>query len=182
MLVHFGWMAILLACIAGAATMLRWPMKARQSYSENVARERSSRRTFAAWMTVVTLLFYWFLLHWLGPARGMGAGYYAVVWCMFICQLVLAWVPATHGRAMLVHNITSYGLALLMPVLLIILAITSMPALHMFQMAAVVAFVGYEAIVMCLFFFQPAARRYFLWFQISLMLAVWATVLIVAHG
>lgn len=179
---HIGWIAIMIAIVAGAITMWKWPMNPRRSYSENIARYTASRYVFAVWMTVVTVLFYWFLLGWLGPQRGLGTVYYGLVWLMFLCQLTLAWVPATKGGAMLVHNIASYGLVVLMPVMLGVMTITSTVALGSLQLLVIISFIVYESIVFGLFFFAPAARQVFLWFQISLMVAVWATILIVAYS
>lgn len=181
-LLHFGWISIASAVLAGAITMWLWPMERDRSFSENVARRRASIIAFAVWLPVVTVLHYGFLIGWLGPTREMGASYYVVAWIMFAFQLLLAWAPATKGVSMLVHNVTSYGLVLLMPVLMIHLAATSTPALHGTQLAMVGAFVLYEMIMMYLFFFVSAARNYFLWFQTSLMALIWTTTLIVAYG
>ncbi len=162
--------------------MHAWPMNRRRSYSENIARRKSSYLVFAGWMSVVTVLFYWFLLGWLGPNRHMDVGYYIVVGLMSLFQLTLAWVPATRGMSMLVHNITSYGLVLLMPAMFLLVALTGLPPLHVAQLLVIGSFIVYQAIMMYAFFFISAARSYFLWFQISLMIMAWTTVLIVAYG
>lgn len=181
-MMHLGWISILLASLAGAVTMRLWPMNPRRSYSENIARRKSSRWVFAVWMSVVTVLFYWFLLGWLGPDRQMGAEYYGIIGLMAVFQLTLAWVPATQGRAMLIHNITSYGLVLLMPVMFILLVITANPELMVAQRLAVGCFMVYQMAVIYAFFFLPKARSYFLWFQLSLMVMAWAAILIIAYG
>ena len=174
---HFGWISVALAVIAGVITMRLWPMEARRSFSENVARKQSSSLLFSLWMTPVTILFYAFLLGWIGPERGMNIAYYVIASVMAVFQLVLSWVPASTGWKLLLHNIASYGLVLLMPVLLLVLVLFSSPALSILQLVLLLSFVLYTVVLLFLFFFRLDLRAKFLQFQVSLMIFVWLAIL-----
>ena len=152
-------------------------MEARRSFSENVARKQSSSLLFSLWMTPVTILFYAFLLGWIGPERGMNIAYYVIASVMAVFQLVLSWVPASTGWKLLLHNIASYGLVLLMPVLLLVLVLYSSPALSMLQLVLLLSFVLYTVVLLFLFFFRLDLRAKFLQFQVSLMIFVWLAIL-----
>ena len=166
-----------LAVIAGVITMRLWPMEARRSFSENVARKQSSSLLFSLWMTPVTILFYTFLLGWIGPERGMNIAYYVIASVMAVFQLVLSWVPASTGWKLLLHNIASYGLVLLMPVLLLVLVLFSSPALSILQLVLLLSFVLYTVVLLFLFFFRLDLRAKFLQFQVSLMIFLWLAIL-----
>ncbi len=174
---HLGLITILITALAGVLTMRFWPMENRRSYSENIARNRSSRIAFGVYMTIVTLLYYWFVLAWLGPELGMGVWYYALVWLALTLQLTLAWVPATEGRSMFVHNIAAYGVALVMPAVVAVILFTTTVTLSTLQVIAAAMFLLFALVIGGLYMFTPSARKNFLYFQLVYFVAFWIVML-----
>lgn len=157
--------------------MRRWPMERRRSFSENIARDKSSRFLFGTYMSLVTLLFYSFLLFWLGPYLGVGSAYYILVVASLMLQLTLSWVPATTGRSMAVHNTAAYGIALIMPAVVAVILLTAAVEIDILQIAAAWVFMLFAAVIFFLFLFVPAARRNFLYFQLSYFVGFWLVML-----
>lgn len=174
---HLGLIAIILLSVSGFYTMRRWPMVARRSFSENVARDRSSLLFFGIYLTITTVVFYVFLLFWLGPNLGVGLSYYILIWTAFFLQLLLAWVPATTGRSMAIHNVGAYGIALIMPLSVMAILTTAAVEITLLQRVIALAFVAFATFIFVLFFFAPKARNNFLHFQLTYFVSFWLVVL-----
>ena len=174
---HLGLVSIILVVCAGFYTMRRWPMERRRSFSENIARDNLSRLLFGSYMTVVTLLFYTFLLFWLGPSLGVGSTYYILTTASLILQLVLSWVPATTGRSMSAHNTAAYGIALIMPVVVAVILLTAAIEISIMQMIISWIFILFAAVIFFLFLFVPTARKNFLYFQLTYFVGYWLVML-----
>lgn len=161
--------------------MRRWPMQKHRSFSENIARDRSSRLLFGSYMTVVTLLFYTSLLFWLGPILGVGLAYYILTVVSLVLQLILSWVPATTGRSMDIHNTAAYSIALIMPLFVIVILLTATVAITILQTVIALAFVLFTALVFFLYFFVPRAHEYFLYFQLTCFVGFWLVILALTY-
>lgn len=174
---HLGLIAIILLVVSGFYTMRRWPMVARRSFSENVARDRSSLLIFGIYLTIVTVLFYIFLLFWLGSNLGVGLSYYILIWTAFFLQLLLAWVPATTGRSMAIHNVAAYGIALIMPLAVMAILLTATVEVTFVQRVIVTMFMIIAATIFSLLLFVPKARKIFLYGQLTYFISFWVVAL-----
>lgn len=174
---HLGLVSIILVAVAGFYTMRRWPMERRRSFSENIARDNSSRLLFGSYMTTVTLFFYTFLLFWLGPSLGVSSPYYILTVTSLILQLALSWVPATTGRSMAVHNTAAYGIALIMPAVVAVILLTAAVEISILQMVVSWIFILFAALIFFLFLFAPTARKNFLYFQLTYFVGFWLVML-----
>ncbi len=174
---HLGLVAIILLSISGFYTMRRWPMAARRSFSENVARDRSSLLFFGIYLTITTVVFYAFLLFWLGPNLGVGLSFYVLAWTAFFLQLLLSWVPATTGRSMAIHNVGAYGIAFIIPLSVMAILLTATVEVTFVQRVIVTVFMVITAIIFSLLFFVPKARNFFLYGQLAYFASFWVVVL-----
>lgn len=178
---HLGLIAIILLSVSGFYTMRRWPMVARRSFSENVARDRSSLLFFGIYLTITTVLFYAFLLFWLGPNLGVGLSFYVLAWTAFFLQLLLSWVPATTGRSMAIHNVGAYGIALIMPLSVIAILLTTTVEVTFVQRAIITMFMVIAATIFSLLLFVSKARKIFLYGQLTYFTSFWVVMLAFAY-
>lgn len=172
---HLGLLAIVLMVAFGAfATLWQKPNK-RQSFSQHVAKHPQLLLAFGVVFSLVTILYYTFLIGWLGPTLNLPGVYYWILSLAFLCQFVIAWLPADAGRTLFWHNIAAYLLALLMPV---VAGLLYFAAINPSWLLSILVYVYFLTPLMLLFLYLfTNAKQNFLYFQIGYFSWFWLVML-----
>lgn len=176
---YLGLLAILLVLGFGAFALFVQKPNKRQSFSQHVAQYPELRRAFGVVFSLATVSYYAFLAFFLGPALNLSAVYYLLLAVGFLCQLVIAWVPADKGRSLFWHNIAAYLLAFLLPVIAGLLFFADPGPLLALSILVHAYFLAPLTLIILYYFTN--AKQYFLYYQIGYFAWFWVIVFIVTY-
>ncbi len=176
---NIGFLTFILLDLMGIFILWKWPAQRHHSFSRHITLNRTSRRLFALSFTAVALLSCLFLAGWFGPAWQMGEIYYVLVAIITIGQLVIAWVPATQGISLKIHNIAA--LSTIFSMLFIVYVVVMLSSLSLQQFIASVLFLLFGVYTLFLFKFVPKAHAEFLFYELSYFVLFWITILILTY-
>jgi hypothetical protein len=103
-------------------------------------------------------MFGWFIPHF-----QMSWAFTATVSLALALEAVTTWVPQTHGWRLKTHYYASYGVALLIPIVLVMIALSS----HISELAVLLIGVPIAVMLafMFIFLFVRSQRKYYLIYQ-----------------
>jgi hypothetical protein len=120
-----GLLSVLLTWSAIAFVIYRAPRDLSKSISHHAALQKREYRVFAVTMTLALCLMYVFIMRWLVPALSLNTYISAALLVALAMELLTTWVPLTDGITYTAHNYLSYGTALLIPLALTGIVVTS---------------------------------------------------------
>ncbi len=176
---NIGFLTFILLDLMGIFILWKWPAQRHHSFSKHITLNKTSQLLFALSFTAVAVLSGIFLAGWFGPAWQMGEIYYALVAIITLGQLIIAWVPATQGRLLKIHNIAALSTILSMLFIIFVVVMTTALSLQQFITAAV--FLLFGVYIMFLFKFVPKSHAEFLFYELSYFVLFWITVLILTY-
>jgi hypothetical protein len=177
---HLGLIALIPILPMAIIIAARFPLVPRLSASENIARNRSSQLLFSTVFTPVTVLYYLFLVGWLGPHYGVSWVFYLLTVIAFLAQLIVTWVPARGKRALRVHTWAAYVVALVMPSI-VGLILTSVKGVSIVGAVACITFLLITLVIIVLFFFVRKARSRFTHFELGYFVSFWVVVILLTY-
>lgn len=177
---HLGLIALLPILPMAIIIAKRFPLVPRLSASENIARNRSSQLLFSVTFTPVTVLYYLFLVGWLGPHYGVSWVFYLLTVIAFFAQLIVTWIPARGKRALKIHTRAAYVVALVMPSI-VGLILTSVEGVSLVGSIASITFLLITLAIIILFFFVPKARNNFTHFELGYFVSFWAVIILLTY-
>lgn len=175
---HLGLIALLPILPMAIIIANRFPLAPRLSASENIARNRFSQLLFSVTFTPVTVLYYLFLVGWLGPHYGVSWVFYLLTVLAFFAQLVVTWVPARGKRALKVHTWAAYVVALVMPSIVWLIL---MSGVSLVSAIASITFLLITLVIIVLFFFVPKARNNFTHFELGYFVSFWLVIILLTY-
>lgn len=176
---NIGFLTFILLDLMGIFILWKWPAQRHHSMSQHVTLNKNSQLLFTLSFTIVGVLSGIFLAGWFGPAWQMGEVYYALVAIIALGHIVIAWVPATEGRSLKIHNIAAFSTILSM--LFVVLVIVLSSSLTLQQLASAALFLAFGAYIIFLFKFVPKAHAEFMFYELSYFVLFWISVLILTY-
>ncbi|MFY9228256.1 MAG: hypothetical protein WAO28_02935 [Candidatus Microsaccharimonas sp.] len=177
---HLGLIALIPILPMAIIIAAKFPLVSRLSASENIARNRYSQLLFSTVFTPVTVLYYSFLVGWLGPHYGVSWVFYLLTVIAFFAQLIVTWVPARGKRALKVHTGAAYVVALVMPSI-IGLILASIKGVSLVGAIASITFLLITLVIIVLFFFVPKARNRFTHFELGYFVSFWVVIILLTY-
>lgn len=140
-----------------------------KSVSHHAAMDSKNHFIFAILMSVSLIALSAFIYFWLIPAYNLSILFVIVVSLAIVLEFITTWVPLTSGWRHTVHQICSYGAALLLPVLTILTALS--PGVSNITMWVSFGSLGVMLALLCMFVFVKSVRRHYLIYQNIYILA-----------
>lgn len=172
-----GIISVVLTWLSIGYIMYVTPRELSRSISHHAALNKRPYYLFAIGMTISVVLMYIFMIWWLIPALLLPAWFSILVVAVIVLELVTTWIPLTVGWKYTAHQTCSYGAALLIPVLLFVIAGSSV--ISDAARAVTYAAIGTMFVFLCLFLFVKAVHKHYLLYQ-SLYVAVFHVALLAA--
>lgn len=158
-----GILSVLLTWSSIMYILLRIPRNIARSISHHAAQRKESYRIFALGMTGALVCMTVFVLKWLTPALQL-PGYLVALFLFAIAlEMVTTWVPLTQGRRFAIHQWCSYGTAVIIPVILILLAWS--PKISTAALWVDVLAIAFIVTFWFMFFFVKKSRALYLVYQ-----------------
>lgn len=125
---HLGLFSLLLIIAGLTFTVMKWPGGLHMTFSQHVARRRSSKVFYSVvFMTTLPLLMAFFVA-WLVPTKNLSNEFLLYAAIAIVFQIVCTWVPEEGGRKTIVHRIlTSISGIALLPLMYIIATSANLP-------------------------------------------------------
>lgn len=176
---NIGFLTFILLDLMGIFILWKWPAQRHHSMSQHITLNKHSQLLFALTFTTVGVLSGIFLAGWFGPAWQMGEIYYALVAIITLGHIVIAWVPATEGRSLKIHNIAA--LSTILSMLFVVFVVVMTTSLSLQQFVAAALFLLFGVYIIFLFKFVPKAHAEFMFYELSYFVLFWITVLILTY-
>jgi Na+/glutamate symporter len=145
-----------------------------KSISHHAVLKTKNYIIFSTLMSASLVLMYLFMTRWFIPTFRLPASFQITVILAIVLELITTFIPLTTGWKFTVHQLTSYGTALLIPVLLVSIALSSVISASSFYVAIVSVIV--VTVLIFLFFFVKRARDHYLVYQSIFVAAFHGTV------
>jgi len=143
--------------------LLRIPRDAAHSISHHAAQRKKEYRIFALGMTASLVCMTVFVTKWLVPSLQLPGYLTAVFIIAILLETITTWVPLKEGRQFAIHQWCSYGTAVIIPVILILLAVS--PKIRGLAFYIDIAATGFIFTFWLMFFFIKKAREQYLVYQ-----------------
>lgn len=160
---YLGLILVPISWLAGVYLVRKWRGTYAMSISKHAASAKGASLLFAVVLGVGSALFYWWLIKWLTPHLGLGAGFLALLSFTAMAQIVVALIPDTVGWRHHVHQ----KLALTMAAFYAPLTYLILASGNISTLAQIIGYVCvvYMAVAVVLFLCVKKARNYYLIFQ-----------------
>jgi len=124
---HLGLLTILLIIAGLTFTVTKWKGGLHLTFSQHVARNRSSKIFYSLLFMVTLPILMLFFADWLVPTRSLPSAFLWFSAIAILFQIACTWIPEEGGRKTVVHRIltTISGVALL-PLMVIIASSTNL--------------------------------------------------------
>jgi hypothetical protein len=159
----FGLLSIFLTWISIGYILFTIEKDLSKSISHHAALKTKNYIIFSVLMSVSLVLMYLFMTQWFIPTFQLPDFFKVTAVLAILLELTATFIPLTTGWKFTVHQLTSYGTALLIPILLVSIALSSAISSEAFCVAIGSVFVA--AVLIYLFFFVKKARDHYLVYQ-----------------
>ena len=170
-----GMVSVALTWLAIGYIILITPRVLSKSISHHAAVNIRPYYLFATLMTTAMLLMYVFMAGWLAPALLLPIGFTALITVAILLEVVATWIPLSTGWKYTVHQVCSYGAALLMPAIL--LFILSSPLVNEVARTLCIGALLLMAFLTLLGVFVKATHKHYLIYQSSYIVAFHGAIL-----
>jgi len=159
----FGVLSVFLTWSSVAYILLRIPRAAAHSISHHAAQRKKEYRIFVLGMTTSLICMTLFVIKWLAPSLQLPGYLIAVFLVAILLETIATWVPLTEGRQFAIHQWCSYGTAVIIPVILILLAVS--PRVRGLAFYIDIAATVFIFAFWLMFFFIKKTREHYLVYQ-----------------
>lgn len=159
--------------------LTRWPRIVSQSISRHAAANKEVHVPYAIALTIAVALMGLFIYSWFIPALQLPLAFSILFTAALACELVATWVPEVPGWQYTVHQLCSYGAAVLMPYMLVF--VFASENVGLVGKAVALGSLLAMAASFLLYAFIKKLRQVYLWCQMSYIAAFHLSVLTAAY-
>lgn len=160
---YSGLVAFVLTWFAVFYVLYRSPREFDKSISHHAAKNTKKYIVFAVLISLALFFLSIFAFLWLAPHLSLNGYLVALFAIAIVMELLTTWIPLTEGRTYHMHNLLSYGTALLLPIIVLGIILTSSLGFEALFMAYGGAIVMTGLLIV--FFTVPAAHKKYLVYQ-----------------
>lgn len=170
--------SFLLTLAAVIVVLAAGPIDVRQSISHHVARKKTIHRSYALIASASLVCIGLFFSAWLIPTFRISGFFNLLVAAAIGLEFITTWVPMTEGMSYTIHQICSYTVAALLPLILWIM----LPHLNREAQTAVIFAIVSMLLFTFLFIFVKKSRHYYLLFQSTYILLFYTALIFIAYS
>ena len=160
-----GVISVLLSLFAIWFILFMSELDVSKPISFHVAIARRNHYIFGVLMSIALIEMGFFIYLWLIPHYHLPGVFSIIAGIAIILEIITTWIPLTTGWRKLVHNICSYGTALLLPVLLLLVLMSPEIGIVLFYIC--LTSTALMLIFLFLFFLVKSTHTRYLLFQTS---------------